>query len=241
KNVPRSRLRRNPIREMWRHLQRARVPDEFPSYLVQIRSHIMTTKCKLLCASLLVLAFCSGAPSDDKKAPDKNAKAVTTAPHKNVKAADKAPAKNAKAGDKTPDKNAKADDEAPDKNAEPVIKALAALEKAYNARDPEAIAELFTPNGEFIDADSNVFDSHETIAGEFKALFEINPKNTIGLAAEEIREISPGVLSIDCVARFSGADKPDPDDADAPDDIDFSALLVKQPDGGWMLASIRSE
>jgi uncharacterized protein (TIGR02246 family) len=201
----------------------------------------MTTKCKMLCASLLVLAFCSGAPSDDKKAPDKNTKAVGKAPDKNVKTTDKAPDKNAKAGDKAPDKNAKADDEAPDKNAEPVIKALAALEKAYNARDPEALADLFTPQGEFIDADANVFDSHETIAGEFKALFEINPRNTIELGAEEIREISPGILSVDCVARFSGADNSDPDDADEPADIDFSALLVKQSDGNWLLASIRSE
>jgi uncharacterized protein (TIGR02246 family) len=200
----------------------------------------MTTKCKVLCASLLLLAFCSGAPSDDK-APEKKAIAVGKAPDKNVKAADKAPDKNAKAADKTPDKEADAGDETPDKNAEPVIKALAALEKAYNARDPEAIAELFTPQGEFIDADSNVFDSHETIAGEFKALFEINPKNTIELGAEEIREISPGVLSIDCVARFAGADKADPDAADEPDDIDFSALLIKQADGNWLLASIRSE
>jgi len=36
----------------------------------------MTTRCNFLCASLLVLVFCSGAPSDEKqpgKQPDKNA------------------------------------------------------------------------------------------------------------------------------------------------------------------------
>ncbi len=155
----------------------------------------MTTKCKMLSSCLLVLVFCSGAPSDDKQ---------------------------------------------PDRNAKTVSQALGALAKAYNARDPKAIAALFTPKGEFIDADDNVFDSHEAIAGEFTALFEVNPgKNSIEIAAEEIREISPGILSVDCVATFS--DKEGADDDRESADVDFSALLVKQPDGSWLFASIRSE
>lgn len=172
----------------------------------------MTAKCKMLCTFLLVLAFCSGAFSDDK-AQDRNAKAADSASDTNVKA-----------GDATLDKN-----------AETVSKALAALAKAFNDRDPKAISELFTPQGEFIDADANVFDSHAAIAGEFEALFQLNPTNTIELTSEEIREISPEVLSVDCVATFAGADE------SSPDDIDFSALLVKQSDGQWLLASIRSE
>src|SRR5260370_14674496 len=171
----------------------------------------MTTRCKFLCASLLVLVFCSGAPSDDKqpgKQPDKNAA-------------------------RQPDKNA---DQQADKNAEPITKALAAMAKPLNARDPKAIAELFTPKGEFIDADDNVFDSHEAIAGEFSALFEVNPKkNSVELAAEEIREISPGILSVDCVATFS--DKEGADEDQETDDVDFSALLVKQSKGDWLFAS----
>jgi len=66
----------------------------------------MTTKCKVLCASLLVLIFSSGAPSDDK-APAKNAGAVNKAADKNSKAVDKAPAKNAGAADKAADQNSK--------------------------------------------------------------------------------------------------------------------------------------
>src|SRR6185437_4219599 len=116
----------------------------------------MATRCKSLCALMLVLVFCAGVPGDDK-APD---------------------------------------DKAPDENAETVSKALSSLAEAYNARDSKTIAELFTPNGEFIDADGNVFDNHEAIASEFAALFEINPQNTIELGAEEIREITPGVLSV---------------------------------------------
>jgi uncharacterized protein (TIGR02246 family) len=156
---------------------------------------MMTTKCKVMCASLLVLMFCSGAPSDEKQ---------------------------------------------PDKSAETVNKALASLAKACTARDPKAIAELFTTKGEFIDADSNVFDSHEAIAGEFTALFEVNPrKNSMVIVAEEIREISPGILSVDCIATFSDSEGADEDREVT--DIDFSALLVKQANGSWLFASIRSE
>lgn len=167
----------------------------------------MTTRCKILCAFLLVLAFCSGAPSDDKQP------------------------------GKQPDKSA---DRQPNKNAETVTKALAAMAKALNARDPKAIAEQFTPKGEFIDADDNVYDSHEAIAGEFAALFEVNPKkNSVELTFDEIREISPGILSVDCTATFSDVEGKD-DDREIVD-VDFSALLVKQSNGNWLFASIRSE
>src|SRR5579872_2765684 len=105
-----------------------------------IRSRIMTTRCRMACASLLILVFCSGAPSDDQ---------------------------------------------IPDPNAETVNKVLASLASAFNARDPKAISELFTPKGEFIDADDNVFEGREAIASEFTALFELNSKSTIELEAED--------------------------------------------------------
>ena len=130
------------------------------------------------------------------------------------------------------------DDKQTDKSSETVSEVLAVLAKAYNARDPKAIVELFTPKGEFIDADGNVFDSHEAIAGEFAALFEVNSKkHSVDLAAEEIREISPGILSVDCIARFADVEGGDKQTVD----VDFSALVVEQSDGGWLLASVRSE
>lgn len=132
------------------------------------------------------------------------------------------------------------DDKQTDKNSKPVGEVLAALAKAYNAHDPKAIADLFTSQGEFVDADDNVFDSHEAICGEFAALFEINPKkNSVDLAAEEIREISPGILSVDCVATFTDVEGGDEDKETV--DVDFSALVVRQSDGRWLLASVRSE
>lgn len=179
----------------------------------------MKTKLKLIFASLLFLVFCTDAPSDDKQSGKESSKNAAGQPGKQT---------------------VQSDDGRPDKNAEMVTKALAALAKALNARDPKAIAEQFTPKGEFIDADDNVYDSHETIAGEFAALFEVNPrKNSVELTFDEIREISPGILSVDCTATFSDVEGKD-DDREIVD-VDFSALLVKQSNGSWLFASIRSE
>jgi uncharacterized protein (TIGR02246 family) len=130
---------------------------------------------------------------------------------------------------------ASSDEKPPDLNAQPVTRALAAFAEAYNARDAKALAQQFTPSGEFIDADGNVFAGAEAIAREFTALFEINTRNTVTLAAEEIREISAGILSVDSAATFADAK------GSETDKVDFAALLVRQSDGRWLLASIRSE
>jgi uncharacterized protein (TIGR02246 family) len=130
---------------------------------------------------------------------------------------------------------APSDDQPPDANAEVVTRALRSLAMAYNARDAKALAGQFAPRGEFIDAEGNVFEGPEVIAREFSALFQINTRNSFELAADAIREISPGILSVDGVATFSDAK------GSETDKVDFAALIVKQPDGRWLVASIRSE
>jgi uncharacterized protein (TIGR02246 family) len=130
---------------------------------------------------------------------------------------------------------ASSDDKPSDKNTESVGKALASLAVSYSARDARALAENFTLKGEFIDAEGNVFEGRDAIAREFTALFEINPRNSAAMAAEAIREISPGILSVDAVATFSG------DKGSEPIKVDFAALVVGQAGGHWLLASVRSK
>ena len=127
------------------------------------------------------------------------------------------------------------DDKKPDPNTDAANKALAALSKAFNAHDAKAIGELFTPTGEFVSGDDDVFAGREAITKEFAALFEEKPKNSVELAAEDVREISPGILTIECVASFPAGENSEATE------VDFVALLVKQAKGGWLFASIRSE
>lgn len=130
---------------------------------------------------------------------------------------------------------APSDDKVPDKSMDAAKKLLAALAKAYNASDAKAIGEQFTPGGEFVDGDDNVFQGREAIIREFAALFENNPKGAVELAVDDVREISPGVLAVDCTGTFPGGEGAEPTE------VDLSALVVKQADGRWLLASVRSE
>jgi uncharacterized protein (TIGR02246 family) len=127
------------------------------------------------------------------------------------------------------------DDKVPDKYAETVAKVFAAMSAAYDSRDAKAFADQFLATAEFVDADGDVFEGREAIRREFTALFEVNPRNKAAMGADAIREISPGVLSVDGVAQFSAADGSDPAT------VDFTAIVVRQTDGRWLIASIRSE
>ncbi len=63
----------------------------------------------------------------------------------------------------------------------------------------------------------------------------------IEIAADDIREISPGVLSVDCTATFSATEGKPAAGRKETVTVDFAGLVVKQADGNWLLASIRSE
>lgn len=130
---------------------------------------------------------------------------------------------------------APSDDKTADANGGTAKKALAALSKAFNAHDAKTVGELFTPSGEFISGDDDVFQGREAITKEFAALFENKRKSSVELTADDVREISPGILTIECVATF-----PAGEDSEAAE-VDFVAMLVKQADGRWLLASVRSE
>lgn len=127
------------------------------------------------------------------------------------------------------------DEQTADKNVRVANATFTTLAEAHAAKDHKALANLFTPQGEFVDGEGNVFQGRDAISGEFRALFERNTRSTLKVTAESAREISPGVLSVDGVATITGRAE------SSPDHIDFAALLIKQSDGKWLLASIRSE
>lgn len=129
---------------------------------------------------------------------------------------------------------ARGEEQTAEENLEVVTRAFANLILEYDARDAKALADLFTPQGEFVDAEGNIFQGRDAISREFTALFEINPYNSLNITTESVREISPGVLSVDSVATIAGSKDPEPDK------VDFAAVVVKQADGRWLLASIRS-
>jgi uncharacterized protein (TIGR02246 family) len=127
------------------------------------------------------------------------------------------------------------DDRAGDANRNAAHRALTSLAEAINARDSKAVSERFTPGGEFVDGGGNVFQGRDAIASEFSELFARNPKTAMELAADEIRELSPGLLTVKGAATINAKELAEPIR------IEFAALLVKLNDGSWLLASVRSE
>jgi uncharacterized protein (TIGR02246 family) len=109
-----------------------------------------------------------------------------------------------------------------------------AFAKAANARDAKAVAATFTASGEFSDGDGNVFHGRAAIEAEFAALFNVNPDGRVEIKAHELRAIAPGVVTEEGTATVGPADK------SSATTVSYTIVHVKQTDGKWLMASVRS-
>src|SRR5262249_8396747 len=66
---------------------------------------------------------------------------------------------------------------------------IAQLVKASNARDAQAVAALFTPDGQIVDKEGNESTGREAIAKTFGELFAATPKKRLEVFIESIRSI----------------------------------------------------
>ncbi len=71
-----------------------------------------------------------------------------------------------------------------------VLKSSAAFVEAYNAADANALAKLFTEQGEFIDVERIVYHGRDAIAAEFGASFKAVPGREISVRVESIRQVA---------------------------------------------------
>lgn len=111
----------------------------------------------------------------------------------------------------------------------------AALVAAYNAHDAKALAALFTPEGEFVDGAGNEFQGPGRIQAEFAALFKIYPQGRLAAQTRSRRTLAPGIVLEEGVATVWTDQKA------AGSDVDYLLIRVKQADGSWQIASLRSK
>lgn len=104
---------------------------------------------------------------------------------------------------------------------------------AFAARDAKAIAALFTPEAEYIDADGLVFHGRDVIQAELEANFAANPPGTVAIEFISIRPIAPGIVTEEGISTFTAKDE-----AGVARNR-YSATHVKQPDGSWLMAGVR--
>ncbi len=114
-----------------------------------------------------------------------------------------------------------------------VTAAAEQFEKAFAARDAEAISKLFTEEAEYVDATGVVLHGREAIAAEYSAHFEISPPGKISVEILSIRPIAKGLVVEDGISTF------DPGDDGASSQTRYSATHTRLEDGTWRIASLR--
>jgi uncharacterized protein (TIGR02246 family) len=114
-----------------------------------------------------------------------------------------------------------------------VTEAADQFEKAFAARDADAISKLFTEEAEYVDATGLVLHGRDAIAAEYSAHFEISPPGTISVEILSIRPISKGLVVEDGISTF------EPGDDSASSQTRYSATHTRLDDGTWRIASLR--
>jgi len=105
---------------------------------------------------------------------------------------------------------------------------------AFNGRDAAAVAALFAPAGEMIEADGTIVTGREEIAAYHVALFSGEAVPQVALEASDVRLIAPGVAVEEGALHFTIAN-------DEPvRTITYKATHARQEDGSWRIASSRS-
>ncbi len=115
----------------------------------------------------------------------------------------------------------------------PAIRAsAAAFTAAYNAHDASAVAELFVPQGEFVELDGVVVVGRAEIERQMGRFFADYPTVHLAIEIEAIRQPTPGVVVEDGVNRVVLAA------GERPVVTRYSVVHVRC-DGTWLIASSR--
>ncbi|MBI1346611.1 SgcJ/EcaC family oxidoreductase [bacterium] len=104
---------------------------------------------------------------------------------------------------------------------------------AFAKRDAKALAALFTPEAEYIDADGTIFHGRKVIEAEYAASFAVSPQGEVDIELLSIRPIATGVLVEEGISTFT------PTEGESRTASRYVATHVRQPDGTWLIASVR--
>lgn len=107
---------------------------------------------------------------------------------------------------------------------------------AFNAKDSEAIAKLFLENGEISDpGGGSPISGREQIAAHYAGLFAGENVPSLAIEVDSVRLVAPNLAIEDGTAHFTDADS----DAQ-PRSTAYTAVLMKNGDQVWQIASTRS-
>lgn len=106
---------------------------------------------------------------------------------------------------------------------------------AFNGRDAEALADLFTENGELTDINGEEITSgREEILAHYQEVFSSGDAPQLAVEVSSVRIVAPGLAIEDGTVHLTppGEDEP-------PHSWSYCAVLHKVADGSWKIASSR--
>jgi uncharacterized protein (TIGR02246 family) len=111
---------------------------------------------------------------------------------------------------------------------------LASFVKAYNERDAQALAALFTPDAEIEDDDGQITRGRDAIVGRFSAIFKDRGAEMLTVDTDSLRFLGTDIAIEDGTASLSTG-------ADAPSETNRYSVIYARQGGRWLHARIRDE
>jgi uncharacterized protein (TIGR02246 family) len=102
--------------------------------------------------------------------------------------------------------------------------------KAYNGHDAAAIARLFTPDAQIVDAQGHAIQGRADIENVFAGIFQEFPKATTSVAIHSIRYLNPSLAVEDGTATVVLS-------PGEPGEPNRYAVVHARQDGKWLIAS----
>ena len=115
-------------------------------------------------------------------------------------------------------------------------KAAADFVTAYNSKDSAAIAALFTENGEIADlTGGELISGRDQVKARYDEVFADDP-DQIAIEVDSVRLVAPNLAIEDGIYHLT----PAADEHAPPTSTSYTAVLMKNGEGTWQIASTRS-
>jgi uncharacterized protein (TIGR02246 family) len=111
---------------------------------------------------------------------------------------------------------------------------LASFVKAYNNKDPQALAALFTPDAEIEDENGEVTRGRDAIGGRFAGIFKRSDGDKLAVDTDSLRFLGTDIAIEEGTASLSG-------DADKLPHTNRYSVIYARQGGRWLHARIRDE
>lgn len=103
---------------------------------------------------------------------------------------------------------------------------------AHQRHDAKAFAALFTPDGEYIDADETVLHGRKAITEEFATVFHDAPELSLKLDVVSVRSIGRSLLAADCTTQLQKSEQ-------TPYVLGRCRIICVREADAWQIASLQ--